>query len=296
MLFFLLFLVTIIGGADASGAWGYGDTTSEAYGPADWGHVSKICSDGKHQSPVDINTDDSDNDSDDDANLELSLSYDEEVDGFSEGTFKNNGHSPTFAIMKGGATLRNPINDKFYRLAQFHFHFGCQDNVGSEHTIKGKPYPGELHLVFYNTDHADVTIAANKPDGLTVIGVFLKKDKSANLELKKIAKQVEKIEAEGAEVSDAKVSLRTLLPDKLRYGTHDFYSYKGSLTTPGCYESVSWLVLENPLKADDQVFASFRKLESKHGKHHGKMCDNFRPTQHLNGRVVTSHSTDDDDD
>jgi len=31
-----------------------------------------------------------------------------------------------------------------YKLAQFHFHWGSTDSVGSEHQIDGEPYPLEV--------------------------------------------------------------------------------------------------------------------------------------------------------
>jgi hypothetical protein len=31
-----------------------------------------------------------------------------------------------------------PYGSDIYQLAQFHFHWGCDDHEGSEHTINGK--------------------------------------------------------------------------------------------------------------------------------------------------------------
>lgn len=46
---------------------------------------------------------------------------------------------------------------------------------GSEHTVDGLSYSGELHLVHWNTTkYPTFEAAAAHPDGLAVLGVFLK--------------------------------------------------------------------------------------------------------------------------
>lgn len=47
--------------------------------------------------------------------------------------------------------------------------------VGSEHTVDGETHSGELHLVHWNqTKYPTFNEAAKHPDGLAVLGVFLK--------------------------------------------------------------------------------------------------------------------------
>lgn len=49
------------------------------------------------------------------------------------------------------------------------------NNLGSEHTVDGESYSGELHLVHWNqTKYPTFSEAAKHPDGLAVLGVFLK--------------------------------------------------------------------------------------------------------------------------
>lgn len=54
--------------------------------------------------------------------------------------------------------------DQVYRLVQYHFHWGENDNEGSEHTLGGLRYPAELHLVHQGVED---------PGKLAVVGVFL---------------------------------------------------------------------------------------------------------------------------
>lgn len=46
----------------------------------------------------------------------------------------------------------------------------------------------------------------------------------------------------GNSTSVAAINLNQLLPD-----SHDYFTYRGSLTTPPCYESVTWLVLKDTI-------------------------------------------------
>ncbi|WP_205860322.1 carbonic anhydrase family protein, partial [Polaribacter sp. 20A6] len=76
---------------------------------------------------------------------------------------------------------------------------------------------------------------------------------------------------------------KCLLPNSLEYWT-----YPGSLTTPPLYESVTWIVLKEPIYVSDKQMGKFRTLlfngeEDDDRKH---MENNFRPPQPLKGRTV----------
>ena len=46
---------------------------------------------------------------------------------------------------KGGVTLKGgPLGKNLYILEKFHFHFGCDSSVGSEHTVDGNSYASEV--------------------------------------------------------------------------------------------------------------------------------------------------------
>ena len=48
---------------------------------------------------------------------------------------------------KGSELTAGPLGDDKYALKQFHAHWGCSNGKGSEHTVDGQSYSGELHLV-----------------------------------------------------------------------------------------------------------------------------------------------------
>ncbi|MGH0150165.1 UNVERIFIED_CONTAM: hypothetical protein FKN15_022363 [Acipenser sinensis] len=62
-----------------------------------------------------------------------------------------------------------------YSAAQLHLHWGSTDHLGgSEHTINGKQYPAEMHVVHFNSDkYSNLSTAVDKADGLAVLGVFI---------------------------------------------------------------------------------------------------------------------------
>ena len=68
-------------------------------------------------------------------------------DGTVSGVLSNNGHAPTVTLDKtqGGVTLTaGPLGQNTFRLEQFRFHFGCESNVGSEHTVDGNSFASEV--------------------------------------------------------------------------------------------------------------------------------------------------------
>jgi len=67
----------------------------------------------------------------------------------------------------------------------------------------------------------------------------------------------------------------------------DYLTYAGSLTTPGCYESVNWLLPGTPMSISAVQLAELRSAEHSPGHIIGH---NYRPTQPLNNRTVSATS------
>lgn len=49
-----------------------------------------------------------------------------------------------FLALTGG-----PLKDDVYKLEQYHCHWGCSDSKGSEHTVDGQAFAGEVDNYFY---------------------------------------------------------------------------------------------------------------------------------------------------
>jgi carbonic anhydrase len=71
--------------------------------------------------------------------------------------------------------------------------------------------------------------------------------------------------------------------DLIKHKRFDILTYKGSLTTPGCFETVRWLVSTTPLSISPADLAAFRKLKNESGK---QLMKNFRPLKLSNRRSV----------
>uniref|UniRef100_A0A8C4WT16 Carbonic anhydrase 7 n=1 Tax=Gopherus evgoodei TaxID=1825980 RepID=A0A8C4WT16_9SAUR len=119
----------------------------------------------------------------------------------------------------------------------------------------------DLHLVHWNArKYATFGEAAAAPDGLAVVGIFL----------------------EGTKAQFRTFNPKCLLPSSLNYWT-----YPGSLTTPPLYESVTWIVLKEPIRISEKQLEKFRTLLfTSEGDERIQMVNNFRPPQPLKGRII----------
>uniref|UniRef100_H0VB71 Carbonic anhydrase 2 n=1 Tax=Cavia porcellus TaxID=10141 RepID=H0VB71_CAVPO len=240
--------------------WGYGSQN----GPQHW-HKEFPIANGEHQSPVDISTKAVTYDP---ALKPLHLHYDHAASL----KILNNGHSfnVEFDDSQDKAVLKDGPLDGVYRLVQFHFHWGSSDKQGSEHTVDKVKYAAE-----------SFGKAAQHPDGLAVLGVFLKID-SAKPGLQKVLDMLDSIKTKGKSAAFTGFDPRVLLPESL-----DYWTYPGSLTTPPLLESVTWIVLKEPITVSSEQMLKFRGLHfNAEGEAEEPMVDNWRPAQPLKNRKI----------
>ncbi|XP_020632789.1 carbonic anhydrase 2-like [Orbicella faveolata] len=111
-----------------------------------------------------------------------------------------------------------------------------------------------MHMVFYNTIYCSFQEAASKSDGLAVVAVFLQVFyfhlfNSYKFRLNRVKHRFIKRPL----FCPSKVA--RLVPD-LVFKNAPYYTYKGSLTTPPCYESVQWIVMINPISVTESQVRS----------------------------------------
>ncbi|CAK7343222.1 unnamed protein product [Dovyalis caffra] len=171
-------------------------------GPAHWGELKKEwtdCKSGRFQSPIDMS----------DSRVKM---------------VQWEGYDKVGSIQ---------INGTKYFLQQCHWH------SPSEHTINGRRYDMELHMVHTNPDQK-----------IAVIG-YLYKIGKPDAFLSKLLKDI-------TSMTDQKLErdMGIVDPREIKLGGKKYYRYMGSLTTPPCTQDVIWTinkktrtVSENQVKA-----------------------------------------------
>ena len=190
-----------------------------------------------------------------------------------------------------------------YKAVQFHLHWGSNDTVGSEHTKNGKSYAAEMHIVHYDSvKYESISHAILQPDGLAVLGFWVKIGchNPAGTPIIRHLNAVRFTHIPYIFLKSAFSILSLLLATNLTR----FYRYSGSLTTPGCYESVIWTMFDDEITLSRKQIGLLRRpsnlehigyqenpddatgpqlLEHLHIE---QLQDNYRPIQRLWGRKV----------
>jgi carbonic anhydrase len=205
--------------------WSYSGET----GPSHWSELAaanSACSAGVEQTPIDIPSTVT-------PGLVHSLEFHYQP---SDLTILNNGHTVQANYETGSRIM---LEDTEYELVQFHFH------AHSEHTVAGKSYPLEMHLVHKSAAGA-----------LAVVGVFIEQG-AENEALSEVFANLPKKETEAKAVGDVQIDVSNVLP-KERWA----WRYSGSLTTPPCTEGVQWTVLSQPIRASASQIKAFTDIFS----------------------------------
>ncbi|ESO01624.1 hypothetical protein HELRODRAFT_185695 [Helobdella robusta] len=260
-------------------SWGY----CKNNGPHKWVELAPAAR-GLHQSPVNIDT--------------------TKIDKFhfrplkfqyvpkNSKTILNNGHTVQVALDGSDSLLEGGPFPHRYRAAQFHFHWGMNNNMGSEHMVDGRYFAAELHIVHWNCElYSSIEEAVKSANGLAVLGAFIKPGKHHH-EMEKLTSMLPKIlySGESAELKDG-FDPASLLPKHT-----DYWTYSGSLTTPPCYESARFVIFKEPIQISEDQLNSFRQLRShardtsapRDDEFGGKILQNYRPPNPLNDRKIVS--------
>lgn len=223
-------------------------------GPAHWGTLSPAfaaCGEGRAQSPIDISKPSADADlgavktTYPPAALRI-VHHAHMADGI------NNGHTIQVNVSEADTLA---VGGKTFQLVQYHFH------APSEHTIDGRHFPMEMHMVHKAGD-----------DQLAVVGVFIEEGEH-NTAFDPVWGNLPKEKGVETHLTDVNVDVDELLPK-----ARTTYRYEGSLTTPPCSEGVTWLVMTSPIALSAGQIAQFTAIVNQ----------NNRPVQPLNGRPVVT--------
>ncbi|EAT37074.1 AAEL010894-PA [Aedes aegypti] len=181
-------------------------------------------------------------------------------------------------------TIRGGPLQGIFQFDSLHFHWGAASDRGSEHVIDSmtgrKRFAMEMHLVFFNQIYGSFQEAAPSENGLAVLGIFF--TNSTQEPDYGWIPALNEVRTAGTQYTlpDPSVfNIKGLIGARRR----PYFSYHGSLTTPVCYETVSWLVQRKPLQISEAQLDTFRSLRDSDGE---PLVDNFRSLQPVNDRPI----------
>ncbi|XP_061783004.1 carbonic anhydrase 15 [Nerophis lumbriciformis] len=158
-------------------------------------------------------------------------------------TLTNDGHSVVLEV-GGGMTVSGGGLPDVYHTLQLHFHWGGPGSNGSEHTVDGRRYPMEMHVVNVKAIHPNLSAALEDPTGLAVLAFFIDVVFGENTHFGLISQKLSSIAYKGQTTNVTPFPLMSLLPEN---NMSQYYRYYGSLTTPPCSQSVVWTLYEVPI-------------------------------------------------
>ncbi|XP_041038246.1 carbonic anhydrase-related protein 10-like [Carcharodon carcharias] len=268
--------------------WSYKEAVGGGFVPSPpfWGLVNtawRMCSIGKRQSPLDVNA--------------SSVIFDPFLKPLRlrtpgrtiSGIMYNTGRYVSLRLepdqlvnISGG-----PLSYSF-RLEEIRIHFGSVDTIGSEHLIDGSPFPAEIQLIHYNVHlHNNLSEASHSPNGLMIISLFAKIDDIPNPFLNRMLSRemITRISYKNDACFLWGLHLEHLFPDSF-----GFITYPGSMTTPPCHETVTWIILDRYITITSVQMHSLRLLsQDKPLAVFQSMSGNYRPVQPLNNRSLRTN-------
>ncbi|KAJ0872748.1 putative carbonic anhydrase [Helianthus annuus] len=220
-------------------------------GPDRWGAMRNewsLCSNGTMQSPIDMSS----------RRVEMVLHPKNLYKNYKpcNATMVNRGHDIMVKwIGDAGSVI---INDTEYALKQAHWH------SPSEHTINGKRFDMELHMVHLSMD--------NK---IAVIAVLYNIGRPSNF-LSRLAVNISSmIDQKGMRGHSGIVN-----PREIQMSSRLYYRYIGSLTVPPCTEKVVWTISRRVRTVSIRQVRLLREAVKDYAEH------NARPVQPDNLRDI----------
>jgi carbonic anhydrase len=223
--------------------WQYDETEK-------WGSLNPaytLCSEGKNQSPVNIDTN-------------------KTANGPTQGIKFNYGLIVPGNIINTGKLIQVSINSKVDKPANIkvdgtEFVLKRLDiHIPSEHTIDEKHYPMEIQFIHESKQ--------GKRANVSLLAVPGRPDRT-------LRKLIQYLPLKAGEAKP--LPANALRNSEMKRKFANYYRYSGSLTTPPCTEGVHWFIMKQPLTFSKQQYEAFKAAIGQ---------DNNRPVQDLNARLI----------
>ncbi|GAA0187329.1 dehydratase [Lithospermum erythrorhizon] len=219
-------------------------------GPHRWGYLKEewaACKHGKMQSPIDMSHE----------RVRIIQKVEKRSYKPANATISNRGHD--IMVQFNGDAGAMFINGNEYLLSQVHWH------STSEHTIHGRRYALELHLVHQCFNQS----VKNNVSVVAVLFKIGKPDKFLTELTPTIKTMIDLHEERHLELVD---------PRRIKINNKRFYRYLGSLTVPPCTEGVIWTISKKIMTVSKDQVMLLREAV------HDSAENNARPLQPRNPR------------
>nr|XP_043610854.1 alpha carbonic anhydrase 7-like [Erigeron canadensis] len=230
-------------------------------GPHHWGEIHpewSTCNQGDMQSPIDL--------------LHKRVQTTSKLGRLdrdykpANATLKNRGHDMMLSWIGGAGHIH--INGTEYQLNQLHWH------TPTEHTINGRRFNLELHLVHQSKDGKNA-----------VVGILYKIGRPDSL-----LSMMEPYMRALAPTKEVEKSVGIIDPRDIKIGSRKYYRYIGSLTTPPCTQDVIWTIVRKVRTVSREQLRIIREAV------HDEADANARPVQALNDRWLKLYRPDEVDE
>ncbi|XP_067683707.1 putative carbonic anhydrase-like protein 2 isoform X2 [Haliotis asinina] len=146
--------------------------------------------------------------------------------------------------------------------------------------------PITIQLVAYNTDiYSSFREALQAPYGIAIVSVFAEIGQPVNEAFKTMATFAQRILWKGQSTRIETIPAKALFPN-----TNYYVTYEGSLTQPGCYETVTWVIFNKPIYISKDMLTSLRRLQQGiKDDPNNIVANNNRPIMPINNRVVRTN-------
>ncbi|KAI1706183.1 eukaryotic-type carbonic anhydrase domain-containing protein [Ditylenchus destructor] len=174
-----------------------------------------------------------------------------------------------------------------FHLEQVNFHWGTEPMNGSEHTVGGVGYAGEVHLIHRNLKYPNLDAAYKQPDGVVAFAVFLNESHDDNGNLIPLTKVLSQISYSGSETGLTSFRVSQLVPGNEK--NKEFWVYEGSETIEPLREVLKFIVFRAAVPISSIQLETLRELRRSRAEDEveEKMVS-IRPLQSPNSRVVRS--------
>lgn len=178
------------------------------------------------------------------------------------------------------------LSGEQYHLEYITFHWGTEPMNGSEHTVGGVGYGGEIHFVHRNLKYPSMEAALKQQNGVVAIGMFLNETHDDNMTLMPLTNVLGNIIYNGTETVITSLSASQLISIEKN---KEFWIYEGSETIEPFREAIKWIICRSAVPISSGQLDKFRQIRKSRAEDEvEEAMTPIRSTQPANSRLIHS--------